>query len=338
MVKSRLKLPSPEEIHGDTRLAAQVIGVLYVAGAVLAAVSLLLPVPAEINSRAILATAAAGALVATVLFASADRITPSLLQVTIGLGSLLISLCIDFAGQSSAYAAMFIWVVLVSAFFFPGRRTAAQLVWLLSVYAAALYSIPSSGYSPLTRLLLSGIAFGTAAAVVSWLSQATRRHVEVSESRARTDPLTGIANRRWLDKELARELAWARRHQAPLCAAIIDLDGFKRYNDEHGHLAGDNLLVSAVKAWKSVVRPSDFLARVGGDEFMLLMPDCHAESGASILERLRQATPEAASCSTGLAIWDERESALALFARADAALYEAKRTGRHAIPAGTAGP
>jgi diguanylate cyclase (GGDEF)-like protein len=327
MTPARLRLPTPQEIHGDTGLIARVIAVLYGAGAVLVALSLLLPHPSHSNDVGILAIAGAAAAVATLLFGLAGRVPARLLQVVIGLGSVLISLCVYFAGQPSAYVAMFIWVILVSAFFFPGRRTVAQLVWLFAVYAAVLYSIPPNGYSPLTRLLLTAIAFGTAAAVVSWLSNATNRRVEVSESRARTDPLTGIANRRWLDQELGRELAFARRHGAPLCAAIIDLDDLKRYNDERGHLAGDSLLVSAVEAWQAVIRPTDFLARVGGDEFMLLMPDCPAESGMAVLARVRAATPDGSSCSAGLTVWDELESALELFERADAALYAAKRDG-----------
>ncbi|HEX3563021.1 MAG TPA: GGDEF domain-containing protein, partial [Solirubrobacterales bacterium] len=298
----RLRLPTPQEIHGDTGLIARVIGVLYGAGAVLVVLSLLLPHPSHSNDGAILAIAGAAAAVATLLFVLARRLPAWLLQVVVGLGSVLISLCVYFAGQPSAYVAMFIWVILVSAFFFPGRRTVAQLAWLFAVYGVVLYSIPANGYSPLTRLVLTAIAFATAAAVVSWLSNATNRRVEVSESRARTDPLTGIANRRWLDQELARELAFSRRHGAPLCAAIIDVDDLKRFNDERGHLAGDRLLVSAVAAWQEVIRPSDILARVGGDEFMLVMPDCSAESGLAVLARVRGVTPNGSSCSAGLAV------------------------------------
>jgi diguanylate cyclase (GGDEF)-like protein len=327
MAKARLRLPSPQEIHGDTRLIARVMGVLYGTGAALVLISYLLPHPPASNDGAILALAGVAALVSAGLFGFAPRLPSWLLQVIIGLGSLLISLSIYFAGQPSAYAAMFIWVVLVSAFFFPGRPTAVQLAWLLAAYAVVLFSIPSTGYSPLTRLLLTAIAFATAAGVVSWLSEAASRRVEDSESRARTDPLTGVANRRWLDEELTRELAWAKRHQAPLCAAIIDLDDLKLYNDRHGHLAGDHLLISAVEAWRDVIRPSDFIARVGGDEFMMLMPDCSEESGLAVLARVREATPDGGSCSAGLALWDEREGALSLFERADAALYTAKRNG-----------
>jgi diguanylate cyclase (GGDEF)-like protein len=327
MAPARLRLPTPQEIHDDTAVIAGVIGVLYLAGALLVAASVLLPHPPDTDEAGILAIAGTAAVGATLLFLFARHLPAWLLQVAIGLGSVLIALCLHFSPQSGAYAAMFVWVVLAAGFFFPGRRTALQVAWLMAVYAAVLYTLPETGYSPFTRLLLTGFAFGTAAAVVSWLSKATLRRVEDSESRARTDPLTGIANRRWLDGELARELAWAKRHAAPLSTAIIDLDGLKAFNDEHGHLAGDRLLVSAVAGWKEVIRPSDFLARVGGDEFVLLMPDCPAEAAMGVLARVRAATPDGSSCSTGLAVWDEKESALELFARADTALYAAKRGG-----------
>lgn len=327
MATSRLNLPAPQEFLGENDLIARVIGVLYGAGGLLAAASLLLPHPSRTDDAGIIAVACAAAAVAVLLEVFPSRLPAWLLQAVIGLGSVLISLCVYFAGQPSAYPAMFIWVVVASGFFFPGRRTAIQLAWLLAVYAIVLYSIPDNGYSPLTRLLLSAMAFGTAGAVVSWLSQSVNRRVEVSESRARTDPLTGIANRRWLDEEMRRELAWAKRHRAPLCAAILDLDDLKAFNDAHGHLAGDHLLASAVKAWRDAIRPSDFIARVGGDEFMLLMPDCPAESAETVLDRVRAATPAETSCSAGLARWDGAESALELFNRADAALYQAKHGG-----------
>jgi diguanylate cyclase (GGDEF)-like protein len=327
MAKPWLKLPTPQEIHGDSSLIARVIGVLYGAGAILVGASLVLPHPAHSKDAGIIAIAVAAAMVSILLWALAGRLPRWLLQVIIALGSALISLAVYFAGQPSAYVAMFIWVVLVSAFFFPGRRTALQMAWLLTAYGIVLFSIPDNGYSPVTRLLLTGFAFGTAAAVVSWLSLSVNRRVEASESRARTDPLTGIANRRWLDEELTRELAWARRHSVPMCVALIDIDDLKAYNDRHGHLGGDHLIVSAVEAWRGAIRPSDFLARVGGDEFMLLMPDCPPEAAEAVVDRVRNATPEGSSCSAGLAVWNGVEDALELFGRADSALYAAKHGG-----------
>jgi diguanylate cyclase (GGDEF)-like protein len=303
------------------------MGILYGAGAVLIAFSLLLPHPSGSNDPAIFAIAGTAGLVCLALLVAGSHLPDLALQLVIALGSALIALCVYFAGQPGVYGFMFVWVVLASAFFFPGRPTLLQVVWLLAVDAAALYSIPSSGFSPLTRLLLTAIVVGTTAAVVSWLSEATNRRVEASESRARTDPLTGVANRRWLDEEMARELAWAQRHGTPLCAAIIDIDDLKLFNDEHGHLAGDRLLVSAVTAWREVIRPSDFIARVGGDEFMLLMPDCSAESGKAVLARVQTATPDGTTCSAGLALWDGAETSVDLLHRADQALYTAKESG-----------
>jgi diguanylate cyclase (GGDEF)-like protein len=331
-----LRLPDPQEALGDTGLISRVIGVLYGAGAVLIVVSLLLPHPSGSNDPAIFAIAGAAGLVCLALLMAGSRVPRIALQLVIAFGSVLIGLCIYFAGQPGVYGSMFVWVVLASAFFFPGLSTVLQVVWLLAIDAAALYAIPTTGFSPLTRLLLTAIVFGTSAAVVSWLSEATNRRVEASESRARTDPLTGVANRRWLDEEMARELAWAQRHGTPLCTAIIDVDDLKLFNDEHGHLAGDRLLVSAVTAWREVIRPSDFIARVGGDEFMLLMPDCSVESGKAILARVQTATPDGTTCSAGLALWDGAESSVELFDRADQALYTAKQSGgdRSALVAG----
>src|SRR5439155_8374110 len=149
------------------------------------------------------------------------------------------------------------------------------------------------------------------------------------ESMARTDDLTGLPNRRAWDEELAREVLRARREQAPLCVAMVDLDHFKEYNDEHGHPAGDRLLKQAAASWGLELRGTDFLARYGGEEFALALPACTPEEAKTVVERLRAATPERETCSAGIAYWDGVESAPALLGRADAALYEPKRRGRN---------
>ena len=152
------------------------------------------------------------------------------------------------------------------------------------------------------------------------------------ERMARTDELTGLPNRRAWDEHLHRELARARRSGERFSVALIDLDGFKRYNDTKGHPAGDQLLKEAGVIWPSQIRDSDVLARYGGDEFALLLPGCPPASANDVVERLRSATPRGQTCSAGVAEWDGNELAEDLIARADAALYEAKRRiGRRAI-------
>jgi diguanylate cyclase (GGDEF)-like protein/PAS domain S-box-containing protein len=149
------------------------------------------------------------------------------------------------------------------------------------------------------------------------------------ERLALTDQLTGLPNRRAWEEGLARELSRARRETHPVCVAVIDLDGFKSYNDRLGHLAGDALLTETAHAWRAQVRAEDLLARYGGDEFAAIIPAWALDSAVAVIERLRTATPAGQTCSAGVAGWNQRESALELFGRADAALYAAKQAGRN---------
>ena len=151
------------------------------------------------------------------------------------------------------------------------------------------------------------------------------------EAIARTDDLTGLANRRAWDELLPTELARARRDDAPLCVAMLDLDRFKAYNDEHGHQTGDRLLKAAAGTWRASLRATDVLARYGGEEFAVVLPRCDLENALVLLARLRKATPEEQTVSAGVAAWDGEEAPEALVARADAALYEAKNGGRNQV-------
>ena len=106
------------------------------------------------------------------------------------------------------------------------------------------------------------------------------------QSTARTDPLTGLPNRRVWDEDLERELARARRHGGSLCLAMLDLDRFKAYNDHHGHQAGDELLAAAAAAWRPELRATDTIARYGGEEFAVLLPHSDEEGALIVVERL----------------------------------------------------
>lgn len=153
---------------------------------------------------------------------------------------------------------------------------------------------------------------------------------------ARTDPLTGLANRRTWDEALALEQDRARRSAIPMCVALLDLDHFKSYNDSKGHQAGDLLLKEVSAAWRTQLRDIDTIARWGGEEFALMLPACSLDQAETVLKRLQSATPKVITFSAGVARWDERESALHLMQRADAALYSAKQTGRNRVTVGAA--
>jgi diguanylate cyclase (GGDEF)-like protein len=147
--------------------------------------------------------------------------------------------------------------------------------------------------------------------------------------RSMTDVLTQLPNRRAFGQELAREMVRAQRSGRPLTLALIDLDRFKDYNDLLGHPRGDALLEQAAIAWKNALRPTDLLARVGGEEFAVLMADSSAQNAGTSLERLRRATPENQTFSAGLAQLAANEPATNLIDRADKALYRAKQAGRN---------
>jgi diguanylate cyclase (GGDEF)-like protein/PAS domain S-box-containing protein len=148
------------------------------------------------------------------------------------------------------------------------------------------------------------------------------------EAMARTDELTGLANRRALDEEIRRELARAGRMDHQVTLAMLDFDHFKAYNDCYGHPAGDMLLREAATAWRIEIRQSDFIGRWDGEEFIVVLPDCSSVGASDVIERLRAVTPDGQTVSGGIATWDGSESAESLLARAGRALYAAKHTGR----------
>jgi diguanylate cyclase len=204
-----------------------------------------------------------------------------------------------------------------------------------SLAPTAVFNHPAAQRDPILWALIHGafVLAACAANLATWRlieQQATEisRLVSRLEGLARTDPLTGIPNRRVWDEEVPSELERARRSGSPLCVAMLDLDHFKLYNDHNGHQAGDRVLKEVAAAWRSAVRTTDLLARYGGEEFGLLLPACTLDDAIDVVQRMRVATPDEVTCSIGLASWDFRESAADLVRRADEALYDAKASGR----------
>jgi len=165
------------------------------------------------------------------------------------------------------------------------------------------------------------------------------------EQLAQTDPLTQLLNRRALTERIATEMERALRYDATLALLMIDLDHFKRVNDTHGHLVGDDVLRDMGELLRGMIRTNDIVARYGGEEFLVLLPETDDAGAEVFAERIRQAV-EAASfardamteplrmtCSIGVALFPAArvETAEDLLARADSALYRAKADGRNRV-------
>jgi len=149
----------------------------------------------------------------------------------------------------------------------------------------------------------------------------------------RTDPLTGVCNRRGLDDALATQFAMLERYEIKFSVAILDLDHFKRINDKRGHLEGDRLLQQVARLLDDTARQTDVVARYGGEEFVVVMPETDLEGASIFADRFRAKieTELAITASGGVASALDGDTSDSLLERADAALYAAKTEGRNCV-------
>ena len=170
-----------------------------------------------------------------------------------------------------------------------------------------------------------------------------REHLEEQRQRALRDPLTDLPNRAGWDERLELEVARQQRYGGQLLLAVLDVDHFKRINDSFGHLAGDRVLKIIANELRKRLRKTDFIARFGGEEFALLLPETPIEAGQRLLDSLRAGIQDCpfhfkgariqVTLSGGLARFAATDSAEQVFERADQALYRAKGAGRNRIEA-----
>ncbi|MBP8262949.1 MAG: diguanylate cyclase [Pseudomonas sp.] len=171
-----------------------------------------------------------------------------------------------------------------------------------------------------------------------------RDHIEEQRQKALTDPLTGLPNRAAWDERQELEVARWQRYGGELLMAVLDIDLFKRINDNYGHLAGDKVLKIIATELAKRLRKTDFIARFGGEEFVLLIPGTPLEGAQQLLETLRTAIESCPfhfkgervtiTLSAGVSAFAAGERAEQVFERADQALYRAKRSGRNRIEVG----
>ena len=187
------------------------------------------------------------------------------------------------------------------------------------------------------------LAITEGGAVISHTSITDRRLIEFELSRlASTDSLTGLPNRRYFIETANREVERVRRFGASAAVVMIDLDRFKLVNDTYGHVMGDQALSSFAQASQKCLRPTDLLARLGGEEFVVLLPGASAESGLGVAEKLRHSLSETIIKSGEMSIHVTSSSGVTeilrgdrsisdALGRADLALYAAKRAGRNRV-------
>lgn len=247
-----------------------------------------------------------------------------------------------------------VWATLIPpvAFFLLGRSMGT----LVSVvfFSYVIYIVYGHVQAGLTYQLSLGGVFNVIEVLIAHIMlfrfyERTRADamLQLQQSReqlqliANTDKLTGLNNRQRFDQQLHTLVAAAERQQQPFALLLIDIDHFKRVNDEFGHLFGDSVLQSLARHLQQNLRSEDFLARWGGEEFAVLMPNTDSQQAWQLAERLRNEVADTPICdrnvtfSGGIATWSAGRNAETLLGLADNALYKAKENGRNRIEVST---
>lgn len=309
--------------EGPGHLTAPSLAAMFMSGAVLSLLASVLPHGPGVDTPVVAAVASTGIPVALFLWVWGRRLDTWVFHLLLFCGTAIVGLGVYLGmggGTAVAAAAFYVWITLYAFAFFRWRAATAHLVWAACSFAVAL-AVSGNPAAPAEWLLIVGTA-----AVAGMVVGALRDQLHALAS---TDALTGLPNRQSLDELLERELARAHRGGRPLCLGVIDLDDFKEINDTHGHLVGDRTLSELTEAWKAGLRAGDILVRYGGDEFVVILPDSPAGEAAEVLGRLSAEAHH--SWSAGVTALDAGDSPGSLLARADTALYEAKRRGRNQL-------
>jgi diguanylate cyclase (GGDEF)-like protein len=235
----------------------------------------------------------------------------------------------------------YLWLVLFAGYFFPQRAVAPAIA---TTAAAATFVVFAGGLDiSLGTWFVMLSAFCLAGFVVSFLRQRVTRLLSILARAARLDPLTGVLNRGGFEERFTQEIERARRNDDLVTLLVADIDRFKLINDRFGHAVGDDVLERVARALREATRAVDVVARLGGEEFGVLLPQASREEGVEIAERIRRDVarmvphddgPIAVTVSVGVATFpDDGTCRDSLFRLADAAVYAAKDLGRDRVVA-----
>ena len=322
---------------------ARLLGLLYLAGALLAAVSMFLPQPAAEDQPLVYLVIAIGALVGLALTLRRAALPSWALPAALGASTALVSLGIYATAQgTSVYALFYVWIALDAAYFLPPRAAAGQIALTGAIYAVVLAAMtPPDAVErwliTIGTVAVTGVFVGLLRSRVERLVSRLSEAVADLGEAARTDPLTGLFNRRGFHEHFTTELERSRRDGVPLALLVGDLDRFKRLNDRFGHGFGDRALLTLARVLREQSRRIDVVARIGGEEFALLVPGADGHEAYLFAERTRCAVQEAfahesllLTISFGIAVLPHVVGAPdAALGAADEALYAAKHLGRN---------
>jgi diguanylate cyclase (GGDEF)-like protein len=309
---------------------------LFGAASLVTLLGLVLPHEAVVDTNGLVVVVAGSAALALVLLLAGDRLNEVGYALVLGLGSVLISLAAYSNGERSGGPAgydelYYLWVVFYAAHYLRRRGLVFQILLIAVAYGVTLMLIDPGPIATSRWLTVIGLVAG-GAFVVRLLSEHVEQLMAELDEAASTDRLTGLANRRALEEDYRREAARAARTGEPIALVLLDLNRFKHINDLYGHAAGDTALIGVAERMRSVLRATDVAARIGGDEFVLLLPNSDDESATAVAERLAESAAEryagitpvgfcfgVAACEAGAESLDD------LMRRADQELYAQKR-------------
>jgi two-component system, cell cycle response regulator len=327
----------PVRVFEDPATMARTFTYLFGIGATLLLVTLPFPHSPDRDTAGLVVTAIAAYLAALGFLVLFDRLPLWFFEATPLLGTVLVSLGVYFGGSdaAAAYATYYFWVVLAACYFLRPAVAATHLALASAGYAIVLLASAEVTVPALKWAVATGSLFVVGILMTALRAQVERMLTELGAA-ARTDSLTGLANRRELEGRFAGELERSTRGGRPLSIVVLDLDWFKEFNDRFGHAAGDGALVKLAEALRRATRTSDVVARLGGEEFAVLAPETDEHEGYQLAERLRaevRATfarqQEKMTVSCGVAGFPVHGITTGeLLHSADRALYEAKEGGR----------
>jgi diguanylate cyclase (GGDEF)-like protein/putative nucleotidyltransferase with HDIG domain len=340
----RLRSHQPQELLAGPAAARPIAlaqAYLGAGAAVTGAVAALLPHPAFFNVTGILIVDGTALVWAFWMFRSAGRIPFWLMRLAPALATVMTTFAVYFSGDvTSGYALFYVWVGLY-VFYFPLSKLDAALnvLWAAANYAFVILitpAAPAGEHLAINHFVITAGTLVTAATLLTYLRSRVERLLARLTDAARTDALTGLPNRVALHETIEREIERAAPHDRPISLLFIDMDRFNRVNERHGIPAGDRVVRRMAEMLEEHTRLMDTVARSGGGEFAVVLPETDPHTAflfaEELLENVRQTfTPPypEVTASAGVAAYREHSADLAgLLTAGDRALRAAKALGR----------